>query len=608
MQTSLFSQAHRPYPDGQPDSGNIFSANLSAGANAGKFPNGVNQLFRQGLRLRLGRWPNLGTENGGYSTIDGQPANNRISDNELPAGDWSGAVAHIKGMRWYILNREVTGSASHSLTVGENLDCWGGNCTGWGYFLNNHLNTLDQDGEWYYDPASQRLYLYSTAGMPADGQIEGSVILKTDDRSWGGITLGEDLGVETAYVVIENFALRGWFRHGIATPTNLAHYEIHDLIIQNNTIRDVDSTGINLGTWVYDAWDGRPDGWRGGYNLTIQENTILRANRMGIDSYARQSTISGNTIQDVGLIENLGAAGMGCDYSAGGGLCTEDGDGIRIKVDQADDTGNNMLISGNHLERIAYNGMDIFGHHNTLEHNVIRQACYAKGDCGGVRTFGSDNMSNTSVHDLLFDENLILNTSGNTDGCNTTYREEFGFGLYIDHNSRRCNHHRQHDHQLNRQRYPVPGFDRNNHEQHAVQQQPRDDVLRSGDTDRLSNLCIPAHREHPVQPPGYGTDAFRRGQRAPGDAATITIFSIHTWHSTSRSGTHILWQDGRHPAVKTATQGMPGSACPRRTPANSTHILQRHIGNESHRPGLCAVSRSGPKPGLWQPGLAALSV
>jgi uncharacterized repeat protein (TIGR01451 family) len=272
--------------------------------------------------------------------------------------------------------------------------------------------------------------------MPANDQIEGSVILNTDDRSWGGITLGEDLGVETAYIGIDNFALRGWFRHGIATPTNLANYEIHDLIIQNNTIQDVDSTGINLGTWVYDPMDGRPAGWRGGYNLTIRENTILRANRIGINSYARQSTISGNTIRDVGLIEYLGAAGMGCDYSAGGGFCTEDGDGIRIKVDQADDTGNNMLISDNRLERIAYNGVDVFGHHNTLEHNVIRQACYAKGDCGGVRTFGSDNMSNTSAHDLLFDENLILNTSGNTDGCNSTYRDEFGFGLYIDHYSR----------------------------------------------------------------------------------------------------------------------------------------------------------------------------
>ena len=32
-------------------SGNIYSADLSAGANAGKFPNGISQLFRNGDRL-----------------------------------------------------------------------------------------------------------------------------------------------------------------------------------------------------------------------------------------------------------------------------------------------------------------------------------------------------------------------------------------------------------------------------------------------------------------------------------------------------------------------------------------------------------------------------
>jgi uncharacterized repeat protein (TIGR01451 family) len=427
---------NQPVTGWDPYDGYIYVTDLAAGTNAGKFPNGVNQLFRQGIRLRLGRWPNLDAGDGGYSTIDGQPSNNRITDNELPSGDWSGAVAHIKGMRWYILNRQVTGSPAHGLTVGSPLDCWSGNCTGWGYFLNNHLSTLDQDGEWFYDATLHQLYLYSTRGIPVDDEIEASVILRTDDRSWGGIVLGEDLGDEIAYIVIENFAISGWFRHGIATPTNLAHYENHDLAVQKNIIRDVDAIGINMGTWVYDPWDGRPAGWRGGYNLTINENQIQRANRMGINSYARQSTISGNVIQDVGQIENLGAAGMGCSFTAGGGLCTEDGDGIRIKVDRADDTGNFMLLTGNQLERIAYNGMDVFGYHNTLEHNVIRQACYAKGDCGGVRTFGSDSLAGTAVHDLLFEENIILNTSGNTDGCQATYRAEFGFGLYIDHYSR----------------------------------------------------------------------------------------------------------------------------------------------------------------------------
>jgi parallel beta-helix repeat protein len=415
---------------------NIYSASLSGGSNAGKFPHGINQLFRSGTRLTMGRWPNLDDAafDQGYSTIESQNGSTQISDNQLPAANWSGAVAHIRGMRWYILNRQISSSSSQTLNVNSALDCWGG-CTGWGYFLNNSLATLDQEGEWYYSTSDHRVYLYTTTGTPA--QIEGSAILEADDRFWGGITLGENLtGQGIAYVTVENLSLLRWFRDGIALPTNFAHYEPHDLILQNNTIQDVDSTGIRLMTWVYDSYDGRPDGWRGGYNLTVSGNTIERANRMGIDLQSRNSTFSNNIVQDIGIIRNLGAAGLGCALDDGGGMCTEDGDGIRVKVNKADDTGNNNTFSGNRLERIAYNGMDIFGHHNTVIHNVIQEACYTKGDCGGVRTFGRDSLSASAVHDLTFSENILADIPGNTDGCKDEYKSLFGFGLYIDNYSR----------------------------------------------------------------------------------------------------------------------------------------------------------------------------
>ncbi|MBN1812060.1 MAG: right-handed parallel beta-helix repeat-containing protein, partial [Anaerolineae bacterium] len=409
---------------------NVYVADLSAGANAGKFAYGVNQLFRGAERLPMGRWPNLDAGDGGYSTIDGQPSGDRITDNELPAGDWTGAVAHIRGMRWYILNREVAGDSGSTLTLGADAGCWG-SCTGWGYFLNNHLATLDREGEWYYDAATHCVYLYTAGSVPADEQIEGSVVLKDDDRSWGGVMLGVDLNDPgVSYVIVENLDVRRWFRHGIATPTNHAHYENHHVTLQNNAILDVDSIGINLMSWVWNAEDGRPDGWRGGYNIVVDGNTIDTANRMGINTYGRNSTFSDNVIRDVGLIENLGAAGMGCGFTQGEGGCTEDGDGLRIKIDRPNDSGNYNTVTGNRLERIAYGGIQIFGHHNTFERNAIHDACYAKGDCGGISTYSS-NFSQTPVYDLVFRENVIVNTIGNTDGCLSTYDPLFGFGFYL---------------------------------------------------------------------------------------------------------------------------------------------------------------------------------
>lgn len=417
-----------------PFSGRIFVADLTAGANAGKFALGINQLFRADTRLPLGRWPNIaGSLDGGYATIDSAPAANQLVDNELPAQNWTGARVHIKGMRWYLLNREVTGANGTQLTLNTNADCWGGTCQGWGYFINNHLQTLDQDGEWYYDAATRKVYLYSDQAITEP--IAGSVILADNDRSWGGILLGKDLADAISYVTVENFAVQNWYRHGIASPTNWRNRENSYVILRNNTIRDVDGIGISLATWVFDAQDGQ-DGWRGGNNLQVLNNSIEGANHKGIDTYSKASLFADNVIRNIGLIANLGASGMGCGIEAGGGFCTEDGAGIRIKVDKAADAGNNNTVRYNRLERIAHNGIDVFGHTNILEYNLIREACYAKGDCGAIRTFGGNDLGSTSVYDITIRNNVIVDTIGNTDGSNQEYRPLFGIGLYIDHYSR----------------------------------------------------------------------------------------------------------------------------------------------------------------------------
>jgi hypothetical protein len=45
----------------------------------------------------------------------------------------------IRGMRWYILNRQITANCCKTPSLGATKDSWGGNCKGWSYFLNNHL-------------------------------------------------------------------------------------------------------------------------------------------------------------------------------------------------------------------------------------------------------------------------------------------------------------------------------------------------------------------------------------------------------------------------------------------------------------------------------------
>ncbi|TNF70922.1 MAG: right-handed parallel beta-helix repeat-containing protein [Acidobacteria bacterium] len=418
---------------------NIYRSDLDTGLNAGLFPLGLNQLFRGANRLPMGRWPNIsGHPDGGYAEVDSQPSPTQIVDSELPPGDWSGAVMHIKGIRWYMLNREVASSSGTTLNLEQAVQCWGGDCAQWGYFLNSHLATLDQEGEWYFDAASKQVYLYTLAGAPADGEIEGSALTTTEGVLWGGVVLGKNLAEHISWVTIENLRIERWFDAGITTPINLEADENHDLVIRNNDIVDVDTTGIRLTTWVWDAaaHGSGPNGWRGGRNHLVEGNTIDGANHFGIDSYGVESQLLSNVIRNVALIENLGRSGMGCGYA--GTNCTENGAGIRLKHDPGapDHTSRDNLLRFNRLSKVGMNGIDVFGRRMTLENNVIDRACFSKGDCGAIRTFGRNSLATTPAHDITIKGNVIKEVPGNTDGTHPNFETLFGFGIYIDNYSR----------------------------------------------------------------------------------------------------------------------------------------------------------------------------
>jgi hypothetical protein len=411
------------------------SANIYVGTlSTGDFPMGLNQLFRNGQRLTLGRWPNLDAPNGGYSFVDAHSAGgNQITDSDLSTSvNWAGAIVHIKNIRWSMLDRQVTSSSGHTLVLNTGLSClisgWT-DCTGWGYFVNNHLSTLDQDGEWYYNASTRQVYLYSTIGAPTN--IEGSVILEqVTTLRHGGVMLSD--GSATAYVVIDNLAIKNWFNHGIGTPGGMNGDIYHHITVSNATIKDVDAAGVNLSSWLERPSNGRR-GLRGGHHMTFTNNVIDGANDFGITGYFAESIFEDNEIKNIALIKNLGKSGMGCGITSG--ECTENGDGLRIRLYDVLDSGYGNTLRYNRFEKIGYNGVDVFGPDTTLEKNFITQSCYSKADCGGVRVFGSDNLATTTVYNIRLIDNIIVDIPGNVEGCHAS-RAAFGMGLYIDNYSR----------------------------------------------------------------------------------------------------------------------------------------------------------------------------
>ncbi len=424
-----------PITDWVHSSGNIYVADLSAPANSTAFSEtdttqimGITQLFRDDQRLMPGRWPNPGSLDNGYSAIDGTPSTTSFFDNQLPAGDWTGAVAHIKSMTWLIINRIVSSTNNTTLNFSEDTTCYNGSCAGWGYFLNNHLMTLDMNGEWFYDEATYKVYLYSDSGLPS--QVEGSVIKSQSTDGSGCIVLGPPY---VNHVAIDNFMIQNCFSHGLTSTGSMKSQEHGNITIQNNYIKDVDSTGIRLVTWINQA-EGGEDSIRGGSDILVSNNIIDGPNHFGIEAASHDSSFLDNTIKNIGLLEYVGKSGLGCGFS--GSSCTENGDGIKLRSDNPDYAGFNNLIQYNTLENIGYNGIDIFGANNIITNNFINMTCLSKSDCAAIRTFGRDNLQSTKAHDDIIKDNIIKDIQGNTDGTIEQFRPLLGMGVYIDHYSR----------------------------------------------------------------------------------------------------------------------------------------------------------------------------
>jgi hypothetical protein len=416
-------------------SGSVWVADLDLGANAGRFPHGSNQLFRGSERLPCGRWPDLeGHPDGGWASLDAQPASNQVADADLPAGDWTGAVAHIRGMTWYILNRAVTADSGSTLTLGHDAACFNGSCAGWGYYLSSHLATLSREGEWYWEAATNRVYLFTAAGPPAAGDVEGSAVLVDDDRYHGGVVLGRDLYEHVSHIRLENLRVERWYGSGVTTPTNLESAENDHVTLSGIEIRDVDDAGIRLTTWVWDPASG-PAGWRGGSDHLLEDVVVERANHFGVDSYARLSTFRRVTVRDVGRIRYAGTSGIGCGFGPNDWDCTEAGAGVRLKRDQPGWSSTSMLLEDLVVERVGMNGIDVFGDTVTIDDTVIRSACLSKSDCGGIRSFGEAPLASSPVHDLLISDTLVSDVQATTAGCHPSYRYPLGFGLYVDHYS-----------------------------------------------------------------------------------------------------------------------------------------------------------------------------
>ena len=347
------------------ETGGIYSKTISCESKP-------NILTIDGVQYGMGRYPNTGTN----LIIDSHSTNVSITDADLNTAvtDWTNAEVVIRKNE-YIMDRcRITNHTSQTLTYTDanNSD----NATdGYYYFIQDDLRTLDQFGEWYYD--GTKLYMYFGADAPTNHIVEVPTINRL-----------VYIKGYFPYITIDGLSFKG------ANNEVIYFYGADYGIVKNC---DIDFAGGN-GILMESA------------NGLIDNNIINHVNQDGILNL-RNTTITNNTIKNVGVIEGIGGAG-----SMTNGINNQAGD---------------CLIQYNKIDSVGANGIH-FGITGTtgvsIKNNLISNFSINMNDKGGIYT-GGDWNNQTFNSKGVIDGNIIFN------GIGKLGKSSYGFlvqGIYLD--------------------------------------------------------------------------------------------------------------------------------------------------------------------------------
>ncbi|MCC6839163.1 MAG: right-handed parallel beta-helix repeat-containing protein [Flavobacteriales bacterium] len=342
--------------------GNIWRANLTAAK--------VPQVYVNGSRMTLARYPNTGwleNDNGG---------GNQLQSNDLNQsnGYWNGATCVLRSSNWSFDTMRVSNYSNGTLQFTSSVTYLANNP--WGFYMRNKLSELDSPGEWYYDKAAQRLYLWPHGGgNPNSMTVEAAV-----------------------------------YNNGVNCYWQRNYLKVQDLEFRHQIIAGIRNDGAN--------------------NVTISGCTF-RDLYHGISSAGQASTVSGNDFRDTYataaflLDNNALVEGNTCNHIAmleGEGESIWGYFGIRA-------IGSNTVIRGNRLDSTGYIG--ISAENNALvERNVVLHAVALLNDGGSIAIDHADG--------LIIQDNIVGDPIGRLDNgvaLVTPYHENMTMGIYFGNTS-----------------------------------------------------------------------------------------------------------------------------------------------------------------------------
>ena len=308
---------------------------------------------------------------------------------------------------------------------------------GWGtkYYVEGKPNLLDSPGEWWYDAAGERLYLWPLqSGNPATMNIEIS-------RRRSGFDLKN-----RSYIVLDGLTVELYNQNAIQL------FNGYDEKSYGNTLRNVTlrytNRGVSINQTVYP--DSCPTDIIDGFTLENSEIAHADTNALSLNEWWGSRT-EADTFTHSGVINTL-IRGNEMHHL---GFRSDENNAIGIRLQFA----NQLRFEENHIHHVAQNGMhlsrSIIQSPNSygfapeeikigeilIKDNVFEHACQLNADCGGLKLWGNPPDQHV-FRDLLITGNVFRYNLGWTHvaeqrnrwigGPSSDVHGMGGFGLYAD--------------------------------------------------------------------------------------------------------------------------------------------------------------------------------
>ena len=334
----------------------------------------VSNFFINGIPQQIGRWPNVNDPDKGYLSYESSGIN-QITDNQLTNTiDWTGAEAVVRRVRWVLGRLTIKSHTASTLQFSSNTSF----SNGFGYFIQNDPKTLDQQGEWYYNPTNKKFSLFSV--------IDPNTLITTATKLDYVIKLNA-----ASYITLENIQFIGSV--SITMDVNNCNWL---------TIRDIE---LN-----YSGENGMR--LNGSNNVLFESNLINHTNNNAfVQTGCNDFVMRNNRIINTAMSAGMGLGGDN-DYNA-----------VTLG-------GTNLQVEYNTIDSVGYVGMRFSGDAITIKNNVISNFCITKDDGGGLYTWSQGTPVNYS-RKLI--GNIVINAIGAPEG--TGGSQVAAEGIYIDDRS-----------------------------------------------------------------------------------------------------------------------------------------------------------------------------